>query len=402
MYKKNFPLFYHYDLQQKKMVYLDSASTTQKPQVVIDALMDYYTHYTATPHRTLYRMGEQVSEKYQSVRNKVAQFINAADAKEIIFTKGTTEAINFVASTWAMEYVKEGDEIVITELEHSSNAVPWQIVAQKKNARLIIIPVQEDGVIDQTIISHYITTRTKLVAVTHVSNALGLGNNALPVIVKIARAVGAKILIDGAQAVGYQKVDVQALDADWYVFSGHKMLGPTGVGVLYMKQSLFPFVKPYQYGGGAVVDFLNNHVTLAQAPDCYEAGTPPVAQVLGLGATIDFLQSIGMDTVHTVVNELVKKCVKQLQTLPRIRIVGNVDRIMQEAHLVSFTIEGMHAHDVGAFLDSKGICVRTGVHCAHLIAQKMGYNATVRVSFHVYNDEQDVEYLIACLRELFE
>ncbi len=400
MYKKQFPIFNN---QKKSFTYVDSASTTQRPQCVLDVMNEYYTHYNASPHRTLYAIGEVASARYQEARAKITQFINAADSSEIIFTKGATESINFVATAWGMHHIKEGDEIVITELEHSSNSIPWFILAREKKARLVIIPIDRiTGLLDITVAQSVITQKTKIVALTHVSNALGMATDGLESIISFARSVGAYVLIDGVQAIPYQPVDVKKLDCDWYVFSGHKMLGPTGIGVLYMKKTVQSSVSPYQYGGGTILDFdVNKGPIFAASPDCYEAGTPPIAQAIGLGAAVDFLQSIGMSSIDKHTNQLVNRLIDGLEKIKNISLIGAVEQLRQSAHLVSFFVEGMHAHDVGAYLDAHGICVRTGVHCAPMVAKKMGYSASVRVSFHIYNDEHDVDYILACLKKMF-
>ncbi len=400
MYKKFFPIFGN---QPAPFVYVDSASTSQRPQCVLDAMDDYYTQYNANPHRTLYAIGETASERYQAVRIKVTHFIHAADSSEIIFTKGATESINFVATAWGMKHINEGDEIVITELEHSSNAAPWYMLAKARNAQLIVIPINaQTGLINEKTACSYITKKTKIVALTHISNALGMTNNALHLLTTRARSVGACVLIDGVQAVGYQPINVQELDCDFYVFSGHKMLGPTGIGVLYMRKALHNVVEPYQFGGGGLIDFnpYDNGPTFASAPDCYEAGTPPIAQVIGLGAAIDFLQSIGMTTIDRYTNRLVNRFINGLKKITNITLLGDLDQLKKTSHAVSFIITNMHAHDVGAYLDALGICVRTGVHCAQMVAKKMNYTASIRVSFYIYNDEQDVDYILTCLARL--
>ena len=394
MYKKLFPIFQN---AQKPFVYFDSAATCQKPHMVINAMTHFYTTYNANPHRALYAIGERASQECSDVREKVVRFINASDSSEIIFTKGTTEGINFIATAWGMHNLTDKDSIVITELEHNANVVPWQEVAHHTGAQLVVIPIDKEGLIDIATLDTYITHTTKIVSVTQVSNALGMNTHVLLDIVKKARAVGAKVLIDGAQAIGYQKVDVQELDCDWYVFSGHKMLGPTGIGVLYMRKNIQDVIKPYQYGGSAVVDVSKNGYTLAQPPFCYEPGTLPVAEIVGLGAAIDCVQSIGIDTIHTHVSSLTNYALDQLQTIPGITMLGSISHLRAGAHMVSFTVNDMHAHDVAAFLDSKGICVRTGHHCAHLTAHALGYEASVRFSFHIYNTFDDITYAIDCL-----
>jgi len=394
--KQDFPFFSHH----KNLTYLDSASTAQKPQSVIDAVCEYYTRMNANVGRGVYTLAEQVTTRYEKVRAQVAAFIGAASAQEIIFTKGTTEGINFIASTWGYDHVCEGDEIVVTELEHHSNFVPWQRLAQQKKALLKIIPITQSGDLAFKSMADWITPKTKIVAVTHVSNALGIGNAHLNAIIKAAHAVGAKVLVDGCQAIGYQEVNVRDLGCDFYVFSGHKLYGPTGIGVLYIKQSVQKEVKPYQFGGGAVFEVKHSDTVVREAPYCYEAGTPAIAQVFGLGAALEYVFTIGVHVIQKHVAALCAYTIEGLQGLSRVTILGDVEYLKLNGHVVSFLVEGIHAHDVAAFLDSQGICVRAGHHCAQLIARSLGYDSSVRVSFAVYNNAHDVDLLLGALRQL--
>lgn len=394
--KQKFPFFSNH----KNMVYLDSASTSQKPQVVIDALFKYYTHMNANVGRGVYGLAEQVTTGYEKVRTTVATFIGAVSEKEIIFTQGTTQGINFIASTWGYDHVNEGDEILVTELEHHSNFVPWQQLAERKKAVLKIIPITHTGELACKNISDFITLKTKIVAITQVSNALGVGNIHLSAIIKAAHAVGAKVLVDGCQAVGYQEVNVQALGCDFYVFSGHKLYGPTGIGVLYIKQSVQKEVRPYQFGGGAVFEVKHSHTTMREAPYCYEAGTPPIAQVFGVGAALEYVNSVGINTIGKHTAALCTQTIEGLQKLPRVRILGDIEYLQKYGHVVSFLVEGIHAHDGAAFLDSHGICVRAGHHCAQLIARSLGYQASMRVSFAVYNNAHDVDLFLKAMHKL--
>ena len=394
--KRDFPMLMHH----KDLVYCDSAATAQKPQVVIDAITHYYTTMNASVGRGVYALAEQVTTQYENVREKVAQFIGAQSSQEIVFTRGTTDGINFVATAWGQQNIHAGDEIVVTALEHHSNFVPWQQLALAKKAVLKIIPVDVNGSLIINDLSVWITPKTKMVAVTHVSNALGVYNSHLEKLVSAAHAVGARVLVDGCQAVGYQPVNVQELGADFYVFSGHKVYGPTGVGVLYIKKSVQPDVPPYQFGGGAVFEVKEESTSFRVAPHCYEPGTPPIAQVLGLGAALDYVSKCGLNTIHAHVAQLCAQFIQGVVSIKTIKILGDVKQLEHSGHLVSFVVEGIHAHDVAAFLDTRGICVRAGHHCAQLVARSLGYEASVRVSFGLYNNAHDVTRVIEALSEL--
>lgn len=394
--KQDFPIFSHH----KNLIYFDSGATTQKPKVFIDELINYYSKCNANIGRGVYQLGENATMLYESVRAKVANFIGASSEKEIVFTSGSTHSINFIATAWGQKHIKIGDEIVVTELAHHANLVPWQRLAESKGATLKIIPIDKQGNLALGDSNKWITTKTKMVALTHISNSVGVQNFHLAKIITAARKFGAKVLVDGAQAVGTQPVNLQQLDCDFYVFSGHKMYGPTGVGVLYIKQSVQKEVEPYQFGGGIVTDVCHTKTMLKDVPDCYEAGTPPIAQVIGLGAAIDYLQSIGMQAVHEHLVLLSAQLIDGLKKIQGITILGDFEVLKKEGHLVSFVVKDVHAHDVAAFLDTKNICVRAGHHCAQLVIKALGYSATVRVSFGVYNDAKEVEYLLECLKEL--
>ncbi len=387
-----------YCVNDNPLVYLDSASTSQKPRVVIDAITNFYSHHYANVHRTVYTLGEEATRMYEDVRVQVAEWINA-DAREIVFTHGATESINMVASSWAMHHLKSGDEIVLSELEHHANLLPWQRVAAQTGAHLKFIPVRSDGTLEMDTLDSIITKKTKLVSVIHVSNAVG----SLVDVQKIAhqaRAVGAKILIDAAQSAPYQRLDVGELDCDFLVFSGHKMLGPTGVGVLYIKKELHDQMRAYQLGGGMVYESSYENATFLPIPLLLEAGTPPIAQVIGLGAAIKYLKdNVNFDQLKHFQAMLCTQLIDGLNTFSKIRILGPQDELKKRGHLVSFVVEDMHAHDVAAHLDKFGIAVRAGHHCAQPFAKKMGYNASLRASFYLYNSPRDVEKLLEALEE---
>lgn len=398
MYKKHdFPIF----TNVPKLCYLDSASTSQKPKQVLEALVHFYTTQNANIHRGTYALAEAATAAYESVRKKIAQFINACNSSEIIFTSGTTESINAVAATWGATHIHAGDEIVVTELEHHSNLLPWQRLAEQKKAKLIIIPVLPTGMLDMQKAAELITKKTKIVAISHVSNALGTHID-IKTITKLARNVGSRVLIDAAQSVPHQKINVQELDCDFLVFSGHKMLAPTGVGVLFIKQELVNEIPPYQLGGGMVFEVGLYTSKWLKSPHKFEAGTPPIAQVIGLGAAIDYLSTkVHFEQLLAYEAALCAQLIDGLLKIKKIKIYGPIEQLRQQGHMVSFTVDGMHGHDVAAYLDQCGICVRAGHHCAQPLMMKVGADALVRASFYgVYNSEEDVAMLMHALKKL--
>lgn len=401
MHKKNdFPIFTH-EIRGHKLCYLDSASTSQKPKQVLDALMLFYTTHNANIHRGTYTLAEQATKAYEDVRKLMARFIGAGDTSEIIFTSGTTESINAVAATWGMTHIHAGDEIVVTELEHHSNLLPWQRLAEQRKATLIIIPVLSNGMLDMQKATDLITKKTKLVAVSQISNALGTHID-IKTIIKRAHQVGARVLIDAAQSVPHQKINVQEIDCDFLAFSGHKMLAPTGVGVLYIKKDLHDHMPPYQLGGGMVFEVGLQTAKWLRAPHKFEAGTPPIVQVIGLGAAIEYLNTqVHFEQLPQYEASLCAQLIDELLKIKKIRIYGPVEQLKQQGHMVSFTVDGMHGHDVAAYLDQFGICVRAGHHCAQPLMMKVGADALVRASFYgVYNSEKDVTKLIHALKKL--
>jgi cysteine desulfurase/selenocysteine lyase len=345
-------------------------------------------------------LAENTTQQYELTREKVAQFINAKQSSEIIFVAGATAGINFVASTWGQMHIQKDDEIILTELEHHSNLVPWQQLALKKEAKLKFIPVTQDGYVDVSDLDSIITKKTKLVAINHVSNALGT-HVAVEPIIKAARAVGAQVLLDSCQAVPHMRVDVQKLDCDFLVFSGHKMLAPTGVGVLYIKKEMQHEVPPYQFGGGMVLEAEYTHATWVQPPQKYEAGTPPIAQVIGLGAALDYLnEQVNFDELQKHEAQLCAQLIDGLQTIKGARILGPIEELKKSGHLVSFTIDGYHPHDIAAYLDRFGICVRAGHYCAQPLAKKLDIDSSVRISFYLYNSPDDVDAILQRLQSL--
>ncbi|MFQ5537133.1 MAG: cysteine desulfurase [Gemmatimonadota bacterium] len=379
----------------RPLVYLDSAATSQKPEAVLRALDAYYRRDNANVHRGIHELSRRATEAYEDARARVAGFINAADTAEVIWTRGTTEAINLVAAAWGLDNVKEGDEILLTELEHHSNLVPWQLLASRTGARLRYLEIDDEGRLILDGLEDELSERTKLVAVGHVSNALGTIN---PVerIVEAAHAVGALVLVDGAQGAVHLPVDVQALGADFYAFSGHKMCGPTGIGVLWARRSLLEGMAPYQ-GGGEMIQFVyKDHSTWAEVPHRFEAGTPNIAGAVGMGAAVDYLAGIGMDAVAAHERELMAYAMDRVGAVEGIHIYGPSD-LAERSAVISFTLGDAHPHDISTILDAEGVAVRAGHHCAQLVMQRYGVAATARASFYLYNTREDVDRLVEAL-----
>ncbi|MBB6192089.1 cysteine desulfurase/selenocysteine lyase [Sphingobium wenxiniae] len=369
--------------------YLDSAATAQKPQAVIDAIARAYGVDYATVHRGVYERSANMTLAYEAARRTVAHFIGAASDSEIVYVRGATEGINLVAQCWAGEQLKAGDRILLSMLEHHSNIVPWQMVAEKAGAQVDVVPLTADGKIDLDAMAAMITPQHKMVALAHVSNVLG---SVLDVrrAADIAHSVGAKILIDGCQAVPRLAVDVQGLDCDFYVFSAHKLYGPTGIGVLWARQELLDAMPPYQ-GGGSMIDKVTfERTTYAPAPTRFEAGTPHIVGVVGLSAAIDYVQAIGLDAIHAHECALAGKARSALEKLNSVRVFGPED----SAGILSFEVEGVHPHDVGTILDETGVAIRAGHHCAQPLMRHLGVEATARASFGLYSDEGDVDALV--------
>jgi len=392
--KSRFPIFQ----KEKTLVYLDSAATSQKPKSVIDAVTKFYAEENATVHRGVYRLSEMATARYELVRAKVAQFINASDCCEIIFTSGTTDAINLVAHGWTMNNVGPGDEIVTTEVEHHANLLPMQMVAKEKGATLRFIGLDKSTFfLDVSNIDEVINEKTKFVAITHSSNVLGevWRDGDLEKVIARTKAVGAKILIDGAQSVAHRKVDMQDLGADFFAFSAHKMLGPTGLGVLYIKKDLLDEVEPFRFGGSMVRSVSLKDFSYDVAPSKFEAGTPPIAQVIGLGAAIDFFnEHVDFDALCRYEAKLCEKMVDGMSRIDGVTIFGNQDEMKRNGHLVSFTLKNVHAHDVAALLGENDIAVRAGHHCAQPLVKSLIVEALVRVSLYMYNTEEDVDLFL--------
>ncbi len=387
--REDFPIFTE---RADNFVYLDSSATTLKPQTVIDAVADYYSKYSANVHRSIYSIGEKATEKYEGSRSKVAKLINA-NSNSIIFTRGTTESINLVAYTWARKNLKSGDEILLTEMEHHSNLIPWQLCAEETGAVLKFIPFNEDGTLDLSDPEKWFTNKTKLVAVIHQSNVFGTVNP-IKDIIKLAKGVGAVTLIDAAQSVPHQKVDVQDLDCDFLAFSGHKMLGPTGVGVLYGKPEILEEMPPFMGGGEMIRTVSLNESTWNDIPWKFEAGTPNIAQAIGLGSAIDYINEIGLDKIHEHEQDILTYALEKMQKIPEVNIYGSAD---ERGAVISFNLKNIHPHDLSQLLDNDGIAIRAGHHCAQPIMKKLGVSATGRASFYLYNSKEDVDRLCESL-----
>ena len=393
--REDFPLLQR-TVGGQRLVYLDSAATSQKPRAVLDALQAYYRDYNANVHRGIYRIAEEATARYEEARAKLASFLGAARPEEIIFTRGTTEAINLVAATWGRANVASGDEIVLTEMEHHSNIVPWQLLAAERGARLRYIPVTDEGRLDLGALDRLFGERTKLVTLTHQSNVLGTVN---PVrqIADRAHAVGARVLVDAAQSVPHQAVNVTALDADFLAFSGHKMLGPTGSGGLWARYELLEAMPPYHGGGEMIMRVDLDRSTYKDPPHKFEAGTPNIADDIVLGVAVDYLRGIGLDAITAHEADLTAYALARLREIPGLRVLGPqvaVDR----GGAVSFTMDVVHPHDIAQVLDGEGIAVRAGHHCAQPLHRRFDIEASARASFHLYNTREDVDALIAGLQ----
>lgn len=391
--RKDFPIL-HQEVNGKPLVYFDNAATSQKPQCVIDALTHYYNTDNANIHRGIHTLAERSTTAFENTRKTVAKFLNAAEAEEIIFTKGTTEGINLVAATFGRKFIGEGDEIIISALEHHSNIVPWQILCEEKKCVLKVIPVNEKG---ELILAEYdklLSERTKLVSVNYISNALGTINPVQEIIDK-AHAVGAKVLIDAAQATPHARVDVQAMGCDFLAFSAHKVYGPTGVGALYGKRALLEAMPPYQGGGEMIKDVSFSGTTYNDIPYKFEAGTPNIGEVIAFKAALDYVNEIGLENIAAYEHELLEYANELLADVEGFRPIGTAD---QKASVVSFLIDGVHPFDLGQILDAKGIAVRTGHHCAQPLMEIFNIEGTVRASFSVYNTKEEIKYFVEALK----
>jgi cysteine desulfurase / selenocysteine lyase len=395
--RRDFPAL-HQQVHGKPLIYLDNAATSQKPQVVIDALMAYYARENSNVHRGVHLLSEKATQAYEAGRARVQRFLNAADTREIVFVRGATEGINLVAASYGRTWVGAGDEIIISTIEHHSNIVPWQILCEEKGAVLCVIPVNDNGELLLDEYARLLGPRTKLVAVGHISNALGT-INPIAQMIGMAHRQGVPVLIDGSQAVPHLRVDVRALDCDFYVFSGHKILGPTGIGVLYGKAEWLERMPPYQSGGDMIASVSFEKTTYNALPYKFEAGTPHIAGVIGLGVALDYLSGLGLDRVVAYERELLAYGTAALDAVPGVRIIGTAK---EKASVLSFIVDGVHAHDVGTILDQAGVAVRAGHHCAMPVMQRFGVPATVRASLAFYNTHEELDVLVAGLHDVRE
>jgi cysteine desulfurase/selenocysteine lyase len=395
--RRDFPILQQ-KVHGKPLIYLDNAATAQKPQVVIDILNRYYSMENSNIHRGVHFLSEKATGAYEGAREKVKRFLNASDSREIIFVRGTTEGINLVAQSYGRTFIKEGDEIVISAMEHHSNIVPWQILCEQVGAKLRVIPINHDG---ELLVDEYkalLNSRTKFVSIAHVSNALGTVN---PVkeIVQLAHRQGVPVLVDGAQAAPHMKVDVTELDCDFYAFSGHKLYGPTGIGILYGKANLLEAMPPYQGGGDMIslVTFEKTHYNVL--PYKFEAGTPHIAGGIGLGAAIDYVSAIGLEAIAAYEQNLLLYATEALSTIKGLKIIGTAK---EKASVLSFVLDRVHAHDIGTVLDQEGVAIRAGHHCAMPVMQRFGVPATARASFAFYNTREEIDILVRAIHKVFE
>ncbi|MEE9316831.1 MAG: cysteine desulfurase [Rhodospirillales bacterium] len=382
----------------KPLVYLDNGASAQKPRQVIDAMSDVFEHYYSNVHRGVHWTSQQSTEAYEAGRKKVSAFLNAASENEIIFTRGATEAINLVAASWGRKNLGPGDEIVISHMEHHSNIVPWQLLRGELGIELKVVPIDDDGNFMLDEYEKLLSPKTKMVAVTHVSNALG---TVVPVdeVIRLAHEKGALVLLDGCQAVQHMAVDVQALDVDFYAFSGHKLYGPTGIGVLWGREDLLNDMPPYQGGGEMISSVTFEKTTFKKAPHRFEAGTPAIAEAIGLGAAVDYVQGIGLENISAHEQGILQYATERLSAVEGLRIIGTA---RDKASIISFLMDGIHAHDLGTFVDRAGVAVRVGHHCAQPVMERYGVAATARASFGLYNTRDEVDVLVDALGQAKE
>ncbi len=391
--RRDFPVLAQ-TVRGKPLTYLDNAASSQRPRAVIDAISHYYETDHANVHRGVHTLSQRATDRYEGARERTRRFLNARSTREIVFVRGTTEAINLVAQSYARPRLGPGDEILISHLEHHANIVPWQMVCEQTGATLHVIPITPTGEVDEAAFLQLLSARTRLLALAHVSNALG---TVVPVerYIRAARVRGIPVLLDGAQAVPHMKVDLQALDCDFYAFSGHKMCGPTGIGVLYGREALLREMPPWQGGGDMILAVSFTRTIYNELPYKFEAGTPHIAGAIGLAAAMDYLDGIGLERIAAVEHDLLDYATRQLTTLPGLRLVGTAP---DKAAVASFTVDGVHPHDLGTILDHEGVAIRTGHHCAMPVMEYFGVPATARASFAFYNTRDEIDRLVAALQ----
>lgn len=393
--RKDFPMLSK-TMHGKPLIYFDTAATAQKPQCVIDAMTHFYQEHYATVHRAVYDLATHSTGLYQQTRQKVQHFLNAKESHEIIYTSGATGALNLVTNSFGRAFIEPGDEILVSAIAHHANIVPWQMLCEQQGAALRVIPVNDAGELDLEMCQQMLSEKTKIVAVGHISNAIGT-LNPIKQLATMAHAVGAKICVDGAQAAPHLPIDVQELDVDFYIFSGHKVYGPTGIGILYGKEELLNAMPPYQGGGDMIETVTFEKTTYNTLPIKFEAGTPNIAGVIGLGAALDYLQTIGIPTIHTWEKQLLNYATTQIQTIDDLRIIGTAQN---KGALISFIIPGIHHLDLGTLLDLEGIALRTGHHCAQPTMQRFGIEGTARISFGLYNTLEEIDRFIEALQKV--
>ena len=393
-FKKDFPILKS-KVNGQPLIYFDNAATSQKPQCVIDAVNNYYNNFNSNVHRGVHELSQRATSEYESTRDTVRDFIGAKKSNQIIFTKGTTDGINIVASSWAENQLKKGDEILITTMEHHSNIVPWQMLCEKLGTKLIVSPINKNGEIIMNEFESLINARTKLIAITHVSNTLGT-INPIKEITLLAKENNCKILIDAAQSIPHFKVDVSLFDCDFLVFSGHKIFAPTGVGILYVKEDRFPEMKPYQGGGDMIKEVSFEKTTYNTHPHKFEAGTPNIAGVIGLNEALKYVNKIGIDNIAIIENELLKYALEKISKIDKLKIFGNAK---DKASVISFTVDGIHPFDLGTLLDQLGIAIRTGHHCTQPLMSFYNIPGTARASFAFYNQKSEIDFFISSLKK---
>jgi len=395
--RRDFPAL-HQDVHGKPLVYLDSAATSLKPQSVIDAVTEVYARDCANIHRAVHLLSQRATARYEEAREKVRAFLNAARSREVIFTRGTTESINLVAQSWGRSELREGDEVLVTELEHHSNIVPWQMLCQQTGAKLVVVPMTDGGEILREAFESKLSDRSRLVAMAHVSNALG---TVLPVreLIALAHRRGAVVLLDGAQAVSHAPVDMRELDCDFYAFSGHKLYGPSGIGVLYGKERLLESMPPYQGGGDMIRSVTFDETIYNELPYKFEAGTPNIAGAIGLGAAIDYVTSFDLEAVHAHEAAVLRYATEAIESIPGVRLIGTAPG---KVAVLSFLMDSAHPHDVGTIVDSEGVAIRTGHHCAQPVMEHFGIAATARASLGMYNTTDDIDALVHALGKVQE
>ncbi len=390
--RKQFPILKR-NINGKPLVYFDNGATSQKPQSVIEAISNYYSNYNSNIHRGVHTLSQEATQAYEDVRLRFQRFLNAKSSNEIIFTSGTTGGINLIANSFGKYYLKKGDEVIISEMEHHSNIVPWQMICNQLGAVLKIVPVLDNGELDMSAFKKLLNSKTKIVSIVHISNSLGT-INPIKEIVELSREIGAKVHIDGAQAVQHMRVDVQDLDVDFYTFSIHKMFGPTGVGILYGKEDILDEIPPYQGGGDMIKTVSFEKTTYNELPHKFEAGTPNIADGIACLEALDFIEGLNWEEVHLHESELLNYATQELKKINGLRIIGEA---VEKASLNSFVFEGIHAYDIGVLIDKMGVAVRTGHHCTQPLMKRFGVEGTVRASFALYNTKEEVDQLIEAI-----